>query len=716
MKRTMPLLIIFVSLGLLIAGSLRAEEPNLSITPEPIRYAFVNGDAGKFQADTWMKDKYAGGVKDLTFSYEDAAKGITSTAEGHAIIDENDIEGLVTFAKKDVGFLKVDYTSFRKYYDGNAAVYDQFRKFRVISLDRELQMNMGNFEVEAGLTIPEWPELVFSYERETKNGTKSMLSWSSVLESGVTRKISPTWKEISETVHNFNLKETKDIAGFVFNGQQHWELVRSETSRQERQFSDTTVPADSKIRTQDQEPTSDYFTNVFSFEKWFWHDKAFVSSGYRYGHIDSKEIENIYDTDATGKVKDYANAEQVRNALAYTKFDQHTWVGSLMANPWKWLSSIGRLKTEIYDAKGSSQYPKDTSPTSASLTAAQGLAGLVPDGIINNTGEYGTSEKIFRLGEGISLRCTAIPKTALYTDLELEQIKDLLREDSNSIKGQSVPSAGDIWNRVNATQVGKGIAKVGARFSPWRFMDATSEVSHRQTNNDFGNQNTTYKPSSYGTANSIFMTYQNTSTNEVSSRITLRPCRWFQPSARYQLRGDQYISGFAAQETESKANMLSNIYTFDVTVQPLPDLLATGSYSRQDAYVQTLARHSRTVQTPAFNSGSSSWLLSADYTLNPKTVLTGATTYSRASNFNDFSNIGLPLGADYTDVTVTGGVRLSPREDLTISPKYTYYRFAPNANVSASGYEAHVVWLDFTLKWPFIKDMGNLVRPKQKKA
>ena len=668
-----------------------AEEPKLTLTPEPIRYAFVEGDLTRFKAFNWMREGYVGGVKQFSMNYENDKEGIASEGEGHAIVDENDIDGVITVKKKDLGFVKVDYSSFRKYYDRTGGTYMPFGRFRTITTDRDLVMNMGNFEVEAGLTIPEWPELTFAYERETKWGTKSSLTWASVRESGVTRKTSPTWKEIDEVVHNFILKAHKDLWGFSVKGEQRWELDGASTRRQERQFSDTLAAVDSKIRTQEQDPSADLSSTTVELERWFFNDKAFFSTGYRLGNVSAKEVENIFETDNTGRAQSYANAEQVRNALGYTYLQTHTFVTSFMVDPWKWLNSIAHFKTEIFREKGSSTYPKDTTP-------------LNPDGVINNTAIAGTANKVLRVGEGLSVRFKGIPKTALYADVELEQIKDLLIEDSNSIRGQSAQSLGDVFSRITATYIRRGVGKVGCRVTPWRFMDVTSEVRHWQNNNDYDDRMETDGTASQ--AKSAFVDWQNISTNEASARMTLRPVRWLQPSFRYQLRTDQYLSGFQTQGTDSKTNMTSHVYTFDLAFQPTPELLSTLTYSKQTAVTATGARFAApdNGQTQAFYAGVSSWLLSSGYTLNPKTVLTNSIVLSEANNFRDVSAITLPLGADYTKVDVTTGIRFTPSQDMTIEPKYTFSQYRPNEEFEFDGgYTAHVIWLDFTLRWPFIE-------------
>ncbi len=74
---------------------------NISVTPEPAQFIFVNGDADRFQAHHWMQEGYTGGVKNFSSEYK-LKDGIKVETEGHALIDQNDYEALVSVKKGDL--------------------------------------------------------------------------------------------------------------------------------------------------------------------------------------------------------------------------------------------------------------------------------------------------------------------------------------------------------------------------------------------------------------------------------------------------------------------------------------------------------------------------------------------------------------------------------------------------------------------------------------
>ena len=181
----------------------------------------------------------------------------------------------------------------------------------------------------------------------------------------------------------------------------------------------------------------------------------------------------------------------------------------------------------------------------------------------------------------------------------------------------------------------------------------------------------------------------------------MRPCRWFRTSFRYQFRGDRYATQVEA-EPIVKTSMLSTIYTYDVTLEPIRSVTATASFSRQTSMISTPARlvSGGKANTPKFNSNVSTWMVDVDYAPKTCLVLTGALLYSQARNFNDDSILlGLPLGADFQRVDLTTGVKWTIREEASLGMQYAFFHYLPNADVQSGAYNAHVIWLDVSKKF-----------------
>ena len=560
----------------------------------------------------------------------------------------------------------------------------------MIELDKELALDIGRLCVETGLTIEEWPKLIFFYEREFKDGAKSRLTWTAVREGGVTRNIGPSWQDIDEIVDTFGLKAEREIKGFTVRGEQRWEFGRSEMSREEKNFSTRDVASDKKIRVQNQAPETDLMTTTLGMERWFWKEKGFVSSGYRFAHLDNREMEDIFEMSESRVVTNFTNPKQVRNARADNDLDSHTWVASLMLTPVENLAVITKLKSEIIERHGNSTYPQDTTPVSD--------GGSAPDGIIDNTERSVNDNRLLRWGEGVSLRYSGIPRVAFYNDLEFEQVRNWLSEDRQSLAGQSGPNANEIFSRETIASLARGVWTLGARTAPVRFLDMTSQVRRRQNNNDYDDTRETDPGAN--TARSAFVDWQNIRTDEFSMRTSLKLWRRFTPAFRYQFRDDDYFTVTEGQDGVVETGMTSHIYTFDLFSQWTDRLSTSASFSRQAALVRTPAQFASSVNTPPFHADVRTWLFSADCLVRDDLSLFSTLQHSKTDNFDDFTTTGLPLGADYDQVDLTVGLKWTPTKFLSVEPKYSLYHYKANHDVEYGSYNAHVIWLDFSLGWP----------------
>lgn len=674
----------------LCAGAVRGEaaEPEVSIAVVPMRYVFIDGDAGTFREHHWKKGGYTGGLQDLTIHHT-FADGLVFESEAHALIDQNDVGAAASLKKDGLGFIDFDFTEFRKYYSGKGGVYQLFSTVGAPDTDKELQLDIGKLELETGLTLEGWPELTFGYEREYKDGTKSRLTWGEAEETpatgNATRNITPSWQEIDEIVDVISLGATHELAGVELTGEQRWEFVRSENVRQELDIATTGTSGADKLRRHEQDPESTLMTTLLGAERAFQDGNTLVSTAYRFGHMDNREFETIIESNSlTGAVTNFGFAEQKRDARSDVDYDTHTWVANSSLKLAESLSFITKMKAEVIKQQGNSSYPS---------YAETGGSPEAFDTVLDYTAVSLTDTKATRWGEGVSLRFTGIPRTALYTELELEQARVLLREDRQVIDGpdtgnDATAAAGDIFSRETVTDVRRGTWTLGGQVAPWSFLNVTAHVRHRRNNNDYDDQRET-------AFSSAFIDDQKIHTDEFMTRATYRPCRWLRSSVRYTFRDDDFSSSVQGQQIV-KTGTRSHTYVYDVNLQPLRDLLLTGSFSRQSAATMTPAEYGATTSNiPTFNADVNTWLFSADYAAGEHLVLTSALQYARARNFND-DNItnGLRYGADFNQVDVTTGLTWSLREDASLTAEYGFYHYQPNSNWNAGDYDAHELRLE----------------------
>ncbi len=680
------LLMLSLSNSLLAGDSAetKTDPIDFSLTADPARYTFIDGDSSKFRALHWMDDGFAFGVKDFKLNKE-FSNDVSLESEGHVIPEDGDYSGSAHFKKDDIAYLNFDYSEFRKYYSNAGGLYRPFVNLAQNYTDKELALNIGKFGVEAGLSIKNMPDITLDYERDFKEGTKSRLSWASVTDNApgvgasTVRKIAPSWQQIDEITDSFGAKLDDTVAGFNWNAEQRWEFTRANDMREEKQL-DTVVSgspdANAKIRDLYQSPRTDLLTTLLGVNRWFWKEKIYVSGDYRFSQVDSHELDNLNELTGNGVLHNFANPKQWVNAFADNHYISQTGVMSFMTTLLNPITAITRFKVEAINRRSESTTPQDISPA-------------VPDGSIDQIDVANNQDKRMSYGESVSFRYGGIPHVSIYNDYDFQQVRDDLYMNLTSA------SAATTLNRQELDHMYRGSGTLGAQIFPLNHVTLTAQVRHKlddiHYNHLFNNG---------GDTSLTFIDKQSTATDEFETRVSWKPVRWFQPTFRYQLQDKRYTAwGLPNDDVSVGTALISNIYTWDLSSQPVDDLLLTASFSFQDGKIITPDRSTGLASAiPTFNFDSYTTLFSAEYALTKDIILTGTADYIRAANFQDFSIIGMPYGADFHQVDLTLGCSWKLNKDLSLEPKYSWYQYSAN-EAEIGSYNAHTFWLEAKINW-----------------
>ena len=680
-----------VLLGVLLSLPVKqaqAAEAGVSFTGEPLQYATVKGDKEKFREHHWVREGYDGGVDAFSLDARDLPSDLAASLYVRSVVNANDYNVRADIDKTDFGYFRLRFQEFSRFYDDNGGVFDPFVTLASNTLSRDLELEIGEFFIELGITPPDLPALIFFYERRFRDGSKSRLNWGAVREGGTIRNIAPSWQEIDEIVDVLGLRLEGDVRGFEVSAEQRVEFVEAERMREEKNLSTTAAAADKKIRQQMQDQHARTMTTTLEAAKWSHEDRLFTGGAYRFLHLDNREAEDILELNENGAPTNFTNPKQVRDARGENEYDAHTWTTSMMWMLHPALSLVNKFKSEFVMREGNSLYPQDTTPVAA--------GGAAPDGVINNTERSNTDNRLHQFGEAVSLRFTGIPRTALYTDLELEQVRNWLSEDRNSLAGQSAPNASEIFSRETLTNIRRGTATAGMRLTPHRYVDVTSTVRYRRNNNDYDDEFETVPTGS--TARSAFFDELDITMQEAAARFTFKPVLWARTSFRYQLRAYDYESRIEDQDAV-QTDMTAHIFSYEVSVQPVSRLLVMAALTHQQAWVQTPASSNEAAATPRFNFDYTSWFLNGEYQVSERISILSSLAMTLASNYNDFTGIGLPLGADYTELDIGVGFRLMLGEHASLEPRYDFFRYNPDPRTDSSNYNAHMIGLKGSFAW-----------------
>ena len=632
----------------------------------PAQVAMVSGDYHKYEAMNWQNRGYSGGVKDLSIHYT-SGDDVTIDASGSGILENGDYKGAYSMKKKDVGYVDVDFKQFRKYYDTYGGIYQGWSP----SLSRDLFLDIGHFGIEAGITIPDLPNISVYYDHNYKDGSKSMLDWGSA--AGITtKKIIPAWKEIKESVDTFGIKGDYTEKGYHFTGDQRWEISTDKTKDVEPTVSSATGPGN-EIRQYFTTDTT-VMTTMLGADKWYLNDKVFASSAYRFEHLKNDQVQRLATFNRDGGLTAASNPDgDGRNNQ-----DVNSWVLNLMASPWSWLSGTGAIKAEVLQRDGESYY------LSGVPSAGQAVPSQLKASADSNT---------YKLAESFGLRLKAIPRTAVYSDLSFEQSQNHL------LVGRIQAATADPYTSQNRDAIidEPVITWVtGADFQPVRFLNLTSQV--RLSDKDMNFHDTTFR--STPVTGQVFLEKLTTRTAGFTQRATARLSGWAQTSVRYLFDNTEYVARGVTETVDEKANMLSNTFIYDLSVYPISQLSVTGSFSQLYSQTKTVASASSQYVQP-FNSNSSTWMLATDYQAHKNVHLDSSLFYTLANNYSDNRNTSfLNYASAFDQLGVTIGCKWDINKDLSVKPQYGYQRYLPNERSGIGGaYDAQIVSLAITTTW-----------------
>jgi len=705
------------------APTTKTETLKITAVSQPFQVAIVDGDYHKYEAMNWQNRGYSGGVNDLLIQCA-SGDDVTMDASGSGIIGNGDYKGAYSIKKKDVGYMDFDFNQFRKYYDTYGGIFQGQSN----SLSRDLFLDIGHIGFETGITMPDLPSVSVYYDHDYKIGSKSMLNWDTAMIQGSGKKISPSWEEINETTDTFGIKGDYTENGYHLIGDQRWDISRWKTRGYEQRLNNGSyvstltgsTPANTILvraadvsnqsdqRRQDQVQETQVMTTTLGVDKWYWEDKVFASSAYRFQHLKNQDRQNIQEFNKNGQLSLGTISTNSTTGIstltattaslnkpdgsAHNEQDLNSWVMNLMVSPWSCLSGTSGFKAEITQRDASSYYPNDTT------NAAQG--------VIDNTGKTNTESNTYKFAESFGLRFKAIPRTVLYTDLSFEQSTNHLIVNRKGIPGAAAATASD--NQTRDGIINEPVINwvAGADFQPFRRINLTSQFRAQDKDMQFHDR---YRLTPF--EGQVFLKKLHTTDLGFTQRATAHLCSWSQTSFRYLFDNTDYISRAITQtgggDSNEKAKMLSNTFIYDLTVYPRSNLSMTGSFTQR--YDQTKTVQATSMPTaqlvPAFTSNFSTWMFSTDYQPHVKVHLDGSLFYTTANNSSDFTSYQqqdklIYYGANYNQLGLTVGCKWDLNKDLSVTPQYGFQRYMPGRNSGIGGaYDAQILSLGITSTW-----------------
>ena len=616
---------------------------------------FTQGSTAQAQQQYQRSNGAFGGISDLHLE-QAVAKKTMLTLDGHALFDQNDYKMILGLSREELGYVRFNVSNFRTWYNGAGGYYPPARlQYRLANDD--LSVDRGEISVEAGLTLKDLPQVVFKYTHSYRDGDKSSTLWGPVHPNLTTTVagVFPSIYSLNEKVDSYALDLTHHIKTTDFGVGVRYETASLADTRQETFWSGEPVQRD----VTDKSGTAYDMFNVHAFSETWLKKNLLFSTGYSFANLN----DNFSGSRTYGDDFDVAYSPNSLNGLGYTSLNggaheqEHVVNVNLMALPLKNLTIVPSLRVQQDNWNANSS----------------GLGTLG-----NDTGAFTSDSdgESLDVRERLDVRYTGVTNWVYYCGAELTE------------------GSGNVNQNGGLTQVnGFGPAPVQSHTDDTRFFQkyflGTRWYPYRRTSIDLGGY---YKNNQYNYNSPLDSTYngvgspdrypaylvrQGFQTYDGNVRLTLRPAQNVMLVTRYEYQWSTIdttpdaISGLGASQS---SKMATQIIGQNVSWSPWSRLNLQAGFN----YVLSETKTPAADYTQAvLNSQNNYWTVTFNsaVVLDDKTDLNLTYLYYQASDFNNNSSYGLPLGAGADSHTVTAGLtrRISPHLRVSVKCAYSQY-------------------------------------------
>jgi len=638
-----------------------------------VNYVSVKGDAGKFREDWSMKEGWSGGVEQFTLD-QDLDEHTTLHVEGRGVVDENDYQLQLDITRFSVGFIRAGYTEHRTYYDDWGGFYRPFTP-SAFRLGQDLHLDDGDIFVDLGLTLPDLPQLTLGYERQFRDGTKSLLEWGSVQQGATQRNIFPSFKDIDETTDILKVNLDHHIGIVDLANRFRFEHYNATDTTFDKGTTNLTTGANQDV-TIHEESRYDLLSDVFHMDSRV-NDKVYWSASYLYSHMDGDAGLQV---DTTPFATVSPTLDSVKDWFTHSvnlNQDSHVVNGNILIGPFKQFSFYGGVQAEKTRGDGDAD---------AELLQLVGGSTNSPTALIHSDTDKQSVE------ETVGTRFTGIPYTTLYADGKWKE------EQYSLSQSEADDNVTDVL-RNTITDVFRQQYTVGFNSSPFRRVTCSAHYRRIMEANSYNNT-TDISPGYPG-----FITEQDFTTDEVVARLTVRPHAKLTVAFQYKLTATDIQAAnksiaFSGSPLVLAGSVLSgnydaNTYTLNATVTPISRLYVTGGVSLQDTRTAAFANNVPSVL--AYHGNVYTVFGATGYALDAKTDATVDYTFSRTDNFTDNSAAGLPLGLNNQRQAVTAGLTRRISKTISARLRYGFYEYDESSNGGINNYRANLASASCTL-------------------
>ncbi len=628
--------------------------------------AFVHGDASQFKQRQRIDDNAIGGIEKLYMEWLTGEDG-TLRLQGRAIAGNNDYLLKLDYDAPDKAFVSAGYREFRAWSDGSGGFFPPSATF--ISLfDQDLSLDRGQAWLEAGLRVPDLPELTLRYDHFDRSGKKDSTSWGSTdLTGGLgARAIAPTFLDIDEQRDIVDLRVSDTLARVADTEVGlglRYESTAVDNSRNIRQQPGQ-VGLDRFVTQRDRTSSDLYNLHAYSRTA-FAENRAVFSSAYSYAELDNDLGGSRIYGNSFGAAFDpaYSNRQPLDSGMVglggRSRLRRHTGSLNFLLRPRDSLRVIAAVRGEAEDINGISGF-SDTlvlfPPTLATIQTPLAVSSA------SDTRSY---------AESLELRYSGLRNLVVYARGDWEQEDGSLREIETNTSTAVVDVQRDTDSNLNATKY-----TAGAVWYPHRRVSVTGRFSYGSRDRDYRHSvDSTADPASSNQF-PAFIRGLKLDERKGNLRLAWRALDVLRVTLRYDigLATVDNSSGTLA-EVES-ADVRSDTVGAAATWSPSPSSYVQGDIgytsSRTDTPADSLGGSAAGLVTD-FDNDYWNAVVSAGLALDEHTDLSGRYFFYRASNYKNNSSVSQPFGSDAEEHGVSVSVKRKLSDNTRAGLRYGFF-------------------------------------------
>ncbi|HTY87158.1 MAG TPA: c-type cytochrome domain-containing protein [Candidatus Acidoferrum sp.] len=651
-----------------------AAPPPLTFSLAPtLGWIGVAGDNKKFSELENSSKGWSGGVEHFSYT-EQFAPDRKLAGEGHALPQQHDFKVTLALDQKDFGFVHSGFEEWRRYFDDTGGFYPLFSPSS-FSLNQDWHLDLGRAWIDFGLTLPDTPRVIFGYEYQFRQGTKSTLIWGPVTQGVTTKNIYPDPESVNERTHIFKMDLSREWNGWSLADRGRVEFYKLSDQRNDA-VSYTAGPRPDVLERINQGVNYSQGMNTLRLERQI-TDWWRASVGSLLTVFDGTSSFNQATTDGAGQP---VFGQFWRTEGVTLHRDSYAFSGSSLFLPLKGLTLSVAAQGEWAHENGFGNVALDV--------GQPGMPFYTPF-----PGQVSANQDRTTASENIDLRYTGLSHTVLFAQGRLQQESVGQYENATNGTVDTVQERTDAMNYLYDT-------RVGFTSSPRFWIEWGGHYRYRDSNTSYSHllDTTPGYPA--------FITHRDMATDEIEGRLVLRPNSWLTTRLTWQWWETEFSSttepvpgappispGGPLQDGSTVANNagLSLIFT------PVPRFYFSSSLTYTHTRTTTAGEQDPTIvpyRGDIYTVGAS-----AGYAFNAKTRLNATYTFSQ-SDYGQNNDAGLPFGIDFTRHELLIGLTHQFSARLAGTLRYRFSQYLEPSNGNVNDYTAHGIFATLSYRWP----------------